>query len=284
MRPAQHLPLFTHLLLVILLAFYPATGSFGQSYIETPCEIEWRNIEFAQALPAERISHQQGWAERGNADAQYFMGLASQDSEERAMWLKKAIANGSKGAAAYYAYFLDERWKTELINPNNPDAGRKSPSRELVIELMQPVIEAAEAGDPQAATWLMQMGRMRWNYKKDGPHPILKSTDIPKWAEIAARGGNPAAAELLCGAHYVNYRGLDGLEKDETKGFYWCSIAAVRACSSSAKNILAEHYKHGRGTAPSLALSKYWARRSDLASKRIQIELLDRPLVPKNSK
>lgn len=204
-------------LLILFSLHATAYGSSGVMYIPTPCEMEWGRSAFVQPMPPEQIGTQESWAKNGNADAQYFMGLAAQDKDERLAWLKKAIANGSKGAAAYYAYVLDPRWKTEPVDPAEPDGERKPISLPLLTELLQPVIDAAEAGEPQAATWLMEMGRARWDYRSYPDHPILKPTDIPKWAEIAARGGNPAAAEWLCKAHDKGLRDFPGVEKRTTR-------------------------------------------------------------------
>ncbi|WP_462386739.1 SEL1-like repeat protein [Acidovorax sp. Q11] len=255
-----------------------AYGSSGGMYIPTPCEREWGRSAFVQPMPPEQIRAQESWAKNGDADAQYFMGLAAQDKDDRLAWLKKAIANGSKGAAAYYAYVLDPRWKTEPVDPAEPDGERKPISPPLLKELLQPVIDAAEAGEPQAATWLMEMGRARWNYRSYPDHPILKITDIPKWAEIAARGGNPAAAEWLCTAHDKNLSEVPGVEKkDDAQAFYWCSMAAPRACSVGAKLSLSKLYDKGRGVAPSKTMAEYWIARFRKSLRSIQIEGLFPP-------
>jgi TPR repeat protein len=261
-----------------------ASASGGPMYIPTPCEMEWESIKFVRPLPSEQISRQKNLAEMGDADAQYFMSLAASDREERQTWLKTAIANGSKGAAAYYAYELDERWKTDPVDPAKPAGPRRPPSRERLAELLQPVIDAAEAGDPQAATRLMEMGRARWDYQQNGPHPILKGTDVPKWAAIAARGGNPAAAELLCRAHSRNLQGLEGLEKDDAQAFYWCSIAAPQTCSISAKVNLSELYRKGVGTTLSKEMAEYWSTRSRKAMRGILTERLDLAPLPMSTR
>lgn len=278
-------PFATKFALFFLFSLHnTAYGSSGFMYIPTPCEMEWERSAFVQPMAPEQIGVQESWAKSGNADAQYFMGLAAQDKDERLAWLKKAIANGSKGAAAYYAYVLDPRWKTEPVNPAEPDGERKPISLPLLAELLQPVIDAAEAGEPQAATWLMDMGRARWDYRSYPDHPILKPTDIPKWAEIAARGGNPAAAEWLCKAHdkgVIYFPGVD--KKDDAQALYWCSMAAPRTCSIGAKISLAKLYSKGLGVAQSKAMAEYWLSRSDKALKAIQIESLF-PLVAKPKK
>lgn len=261
---------------ITLVFFSMHVGAFGSNgimYIPTPCEVEWERSGFIRPMPPEQIGRQEALAKMGYVDAQYFMGIAAQDKGERLAWLNKAIANGSKGAAAYYAYILDERWKTEPINPDEPDGPRKPISEPLLKELLQPVIDAAEAGEPQAATWLMEMGRGRWDYRAHGDHPILKLTDIPKWAEIAARGGNPAAAEWLCKAHDKELREFPGVEKkDDAQAFYWCSMAAPRTCSIGAKTSLAKLYLQGLGVAPSKTMSDYWSDRSKKSRAAVQIE------------
>lgn len=242
-------------------------------YIPTPCQIEWERSSFVRPMPPEQIGQQEARAKMGDVDAQYFMGIATQDKEERLAWLKKAIANGSKGAAAYYAYIWDERWKTEPVNPDEPNGPRKPISLPLLKELLQPVIDAGESGDPQAATWLMEMGRARWDYRTNPNHPILKLSDMPKWAEIAARGGNPAAAEWLCRAHDKGLAEFPGVEKkDDAQAFYWCSIAAPRTCSIGAKSSLAELYGKGLGVAPSKTMAEYWNDRAQKARRAVQME------------
>jgi TPR repeat protein len=236
------------------------------------CEIEWQHYSHVRPMPTEQTRRQRAWAEQGDPDAQYFMGLAAEDKDERIVWLKKAMANGSKGAAAYYSYVLDERWKTEPVDPALPDGPRKAIDLALHAKLLKPVVEAAEAGDPQAATWLMDMDRWRWNYRTQGPHPFLKLTDIPKWAAIAARGGNPAAAEWLCRANDRERLDLPGVEKDDQQAFYWCSMVAPRICANVAKGILASLYRKGLGAPVSAEKAEYWSARSRQSSRGILIE------------
>jgi hypothetical protein len=248
--------------LLVGFAFHAgAHASSGFMYIPTPCENEWESTQFVKPQPAQHVEKQAAMAEGGDADAQYFMALAASSADERSRWLKKAIDNGSKGAAAYYAHYLDPRWKTDPVDPAQPEGARKPLSPSVLQELLQPVIEAAEAGEPQAATWLMYGDRFRWDYRKDGEHPILKRSDVPKWAEIAARGGNPAAAEALCSMYDREYNALPDVEKDDAKAFYWCSVAAPRTCAGSAKVSLAILYAKGRGTPASKAMSDFWRNR-----------------------
>ena len=266
----------------IIAAFlsHAAAHGSGGANIPTPCEIEWERSAFVRPMPSDQLLHQESRAKNGDAEAQYFMGMATLDKDERIAWLKKAIASGSKGAAAYYAYVLDERWITDPINPAEPEGARKKISLPVLKELLQPVIDAAESGEPQAATWLMEMGRARWDYRENPKHPILDPNETPKWAEIAARGGNPAAAEWLCKAHDKGLREFSGVaKKDDAQAFYWCSIAAPRACSVGAKLSLSELYDKGRGVAPSKTMAEYWITRFRKSLRSIQIEGLFPPQI-----
>lgn len=258
--------------LLAIATLMHSTVHASYTFIPTPCEIEWEKLQFISPTPAEAVSQQKILAERGDAEAQYFMGVASQSEDDRLMWLKKAIANGSKGAAAYYIYKFDVR----LTPGFNASTGTSDRSTTLdpqkFAELIVPVMEAADAGDPQAATWLMNRALNHFNGRDFRPEPMLDQANVPRWAAIAARGGNPAAAELLCTAHDRTLRGLDGLVKDDAQAFYWCSIAAPRTCSISAKVALSKLYQNGYGTAVSTDLADYWKRQADKSWKRIQIE------------
>ncbi|MDP9606346.1 sel1 repeat family protein [Variovorax sp. NFACC27] len=264
--------------------FISAHASSTAATIATPCEMEWEAQKYAQPQLPQKNARQRALAERGDADAQYFMGLTSLNEEERMAWLKKAIAGGSKGAAAYYAYELDDRWKTQPIDPSKPNGPYQPVNRILLENLLKPVIDAAQAGDPQAATHLMQMTRQRWDYAAHGNHPFLKLTDIPKWASIAARGGNPAAAELLCVAHDRDHLSLDGLEKSDEQAFYWCSMAAPRTCSVAAKSILSKLYARGVGTQKNEGLAKYWSDRFKKSSDGILTERLETTPLPMSTR
>ena len=97
----------------VLMLFCPVSFASNER-IPTACEMEW---EFRAAFQNESVTDASAWRQRelansGDAQAQYFMGVAVQlDREQRIVWLKKAAANGSKGAAAYFSFYLDERWK-----------------------------------------------------------------------------------------------------------------------------------------------------------------------------
>lgn len=219
------------------------------------CDDEWNHCRaYIAPRTLEETEWQRKLAEAGNVDAQYFLGIVSTDDADKRRWLKMAIANGSKEAAAYFAYNLDERWKTEPFTP------------ELHAELLQPIIDAAKAEDPRAATWLMEMARgqrkhcswLRFNCPKS---PLIRLEDTRKWAEIAARGGNMGAAEFICVKQTTAF-GFGGFTKDDDKAYFWCQIAAPQTCATSAKLYLAQLYRENRipNHAPQLPAG-YWTKR-----------------------
>ena len=198
-------------------------------------------------------------AEAGKVGALFYMGLASIDVEEKKRWLKLAIEKGSKEAAAYYAFNLDERWKTEPFTP------------ELHAELLQPIIEAAEAGDPRSATWLMEMARGQkrhcpWMQQNCPQSPLIRLEDAFKWSEIAALGGNMGAAEFICG-RLMNSSNRGGFIQNDEKAYFWCQIAAPQSCAVSAKIDLATLYHQKRVPSYAPPLGDYWQQRSEEASE-----------------
>ncbi len=249
-------------------------GHGSNERIPTPCEIEWdMGGAFRSAeLPNEQVQSQRRLAENGDAQAQYFMGVAvALDQAERILWLQKARANGSKGAAAYYSFYFDPRWNGDIVRAlsTQNDTGTRAPiSIELSTTLLQPIIEAAEAGEPQPATWLMKMSRSDMKpcaFRLGTPcmdtHPLIRQGDLVKWAEIAARGGNPAASEYLCiRFEYLGREGSQSASIDDA-AFHWCAISAVSACAVTSKGALSRLYRAGRGTKADLALAKYWNER-----------------------
>lgn len=128
-------------------------GHGSNERIPTPCEIEWdMGGAFRSAeLPNEQVQSQRRLAENGDAQAQYFMGVAvALDQAERILWLQKARANGSKGAAAYYSFYFDPRWNGDIVRAlsTQNDTGTRAPisielsttfsSAKLLVEALPP--------------------------------------------------------------------------------------------------------------------------------------------------
>lgn len=250
------------------------------------CEAAWGD-GYISALPPERTQQQRALAEKGDAQALFFMGVATADKAESNQWLQKAIAAGSIGAAAYYAYQRD----TRLASQNDVEKwDQKDPRKpytcwwpidglteEDQTELLKPIIAAAEAGEPQPATWLWQMvvGETRiggtYNRNCKTNHPLLKASDTRKWMELAGRGGNPWAQENLCQAYMGLIKTFPlrapnpdwGFVPNDSNVFYWCSLAAQNACSKSSLVSLSHLYQYGIGTEKSSTQAAYWNDRSN---------------------
>lgn len=258
----------------LLVVGMSGLGYGSNARIPTACELEWdSSVAFRQnRLSSKDASLQRQLAEKGDAQAQFFMGIAVDlEQKEREKWIQLASANGSRGAAAYYSYYFDERWLGILdgSSSNQTSTSTRRPiSTELQTQLLQPILDAAEAGEPQPATWLLQMARgdrkpcaFRLATPCADAHPLIKREDIVKWAEIATRGGNMGAGEYLCERY--EYAGREGpaSQSDDNAAFHWCSIAATATCATSAKAALSRLYRDGRGTTKSAPLARYWNER-----------------------
>lgn len=281
-------PILVARCLIAALAIVAAPKAFASDLrIGSMCQAAWGD-GYMKPMPPERTEKQRALAEKGDPQAQYFMGVVTEEKEESNRWLQKAIANGSKGAAAYYAYRRDPR----LEYFNNPARWDEDPDETHrcwwprsglgeadQTEILGTIIAAAEAGEPQPATWLWQMvtggtrlGSFLVNCKVT--HPLLNSSDAPKWAEIAARGGNPWAQEKLCSAYTgatmpqrVHAPKVEwGFQANPAKAFQWCSIAAQNNCARGANLHLAKLYEMGIGVEKSPALASYWRQRWNVVS------------------
>lgn len=286
-------PILVARCLIAALAIVAAPRAFASDMrIGSMCQAAWGD-GYMKPIPPERTEKQRALAEKGDPQAQYFMGVVTEEKEESNRWLQKAIANGSKGAAAYYAYRRDPR--LEYFNNSarwheDPDETHRCwwPRSGLgeadQTEILGTIIAAAEAGEPQPATWLWQMvtggtrlGSFLVNCKVT--HPLLNSSDAPKWAEIAARGGNPWAQEKLCSAYTgatmpqrVRAPEVEwGFQANPAKAFQWCSIVVQNDCSRRSFLHLAALYELGIGVEKSLPLARYWEQRRDIVSGPVHV-------------
>ena len=277
--------IFRHGLIVVLLIAATANLHLAMASdmrIGSVCEGRWGD-GYLKSLPSERSQKQRALAEKGDVQAQFFMGVVTANREESNLWLQKAIAGGSKAAAAYYVYKRDPR--LEFVN--NPERWPEDPDENHVCwwpktglseadqtDILNTLIAAAEAGEPQPATWLWQivtggtrLGSTLRNCKVS--HPLLKASDAPKWAEIAARGGNPWAQEQLCWAYTgatlpQRVRVPDaawGFQANSAKAFQWCSVVVQNDCVRGSFLLLANLYEAGVGVEKSAELARYWRER-----------------------
>lgn len=281
------------LVVALLLAGVPDLRSALASPMRSGglCRGAWGD-GYAKPQPPEKTQAQRQLAEKGDAQAQFFMAVATEDRAESDRWLALAVAQGSKGAAAYYAYRRDPRlafYNEGLRHYPGENCWwpRQGLTAEVESELLGTLISAAEAGEPQPATWLWQMvvGETRaGDMYPDCPpsHPLLKPSDAPKWAEIAARGGNPWAQEQLCWAYTAGtvpklYREPDpewGFKPDPAKAYHWCAIAAQNDCASQSLLTMAALYRHGIGVEKSPELENYWRQRNKRAFATINRSIL----------
>ena len=180
---------------------------------------------------------------------------------QREDWLRKAAALGHKAAKATLLrqQYLD---KSNLASTDRP-------TREQVLLAS---LEAAEAGDPEFATVLMDTARNfnggwlcrpedRTNAKAGGcnPQSAVKPIETRKWAEKAALGGNSHAKSLLCTAHYFGTFGELGFEKDDALALQWCFAAAHSTCAAGNDGLpLAIMYQSGVVIRPDPTRASAW--------------------------
>ena len=254
-----------------------------------PCDVEWDRIkslpplsktEYAQwlARPPSGGIYGGGVKDR-EADYYYFMAripfVIGQENtpsvEQRDEWLQKATDLGHKAAKAalmrlrYLGPEDSERLRTGgYPKPlENPGATR--------AEYLRAAREAAEAGDPEFATVMMDTAlninrRLHCqdadttkvdvpdiNRKRCDPQDVTKEIETKKWAEIAARGGNPNAKGLLCVKTYYGTFPEQGFTGGPAEAFPWCFAATQTACmAGNYSGIVAGMYERGIGTEKSL--------------------------------
>lgn len=192
----------------------------------------------------------------------FVVGLENTPSAtQREDWLRKAAALGHKAA------------KATLLRQQYLDKGSLAlgdrPTRE---QALLATLEAAEAGDPEFATILMDTARNvnggwlcrpedRTNAKAGGcnPQSVVKPIETRKWAEKAALGGNSNAKLLLCRHHvHGTYPDL-GFYKNDALAIQWCFATAHSACASgSGASLLVGLYQNGVAIRPDLDRAKAW--------------------------
>jgi hypothetical protein len=279
-----------HALITILcaatLAVHASEPMMNRFWV--PCDVEWDRIkslpplskaEYAQWLARKPSSGIYGGVKEGEADYYYFMaripfviGLENTPSmEQRDAWLQKAADLGLKAAKAalmrlrYLGPEDAERLRNggypkPLVNP-----------RATRTEYLLAAREAAEAGDPEFATVMMDTAqntnrRMHCqdadttkvdttvatdgNRMRCDPQEVTKVIESKKWAEIAARGGNPNAKGLLCVKTYFGTFPEQGFTGGPAEAFPWCFATTQTACmAGSNAGLLEGMYDLGKGTA-----------------------------------
>lgn len=178
--------------------------------------------------------------------------------QQRDDWLAEAARMGHKAAKAA---LLRQRY----LGPQFPSQLRATREDYLVAAR-----DSAEAGDPEFATVMMDTARNinRLFHCRDEdsnggngcrPQAVTKPLETRAWAEAAARGGNPAAKELLCRMHYHGTYPEWGFQKNEQLAFQWCFAAAHNACATvGASLLLSSMYADGLGIAKNPPLAAFW--------------------------
>jgi hypothetical protein len=257
-----------------------AVGPFSPS----ACDREWERIK---SLPPLAKSDFDAWLAmpepkqisglRG-ADMYYYLAriphAAGADHlptmQQRDEWLSLAAATGHKAAKAAlmrlrYLGVIDFDWLSRGggVKPlERPTATRAA--------FLAAAREAAEAGDPEFASVMMDTARDanafmhcarvdRLKAVRDkgcDPQTVTQRIEVRKWAEIAAQGGNPVAKELMCEGHLMSSQGTStelGFPHSGSDGqsALWCFTAFTSPCSSARHADIARRiYEKGATIVP----------------------------------
>ena len=174
---------------------------------------------------------------------------------QRETWFAKAAERGHKSALAGLN-------RLRYLDPAIPLERRVN--REIYLKAAR---AAAEAGDPEYATVMMDTARntnRQFHCTSEDrspdrvnqclPQSVTRPEETRKWAEIAARG-NPHAVDLLCTMHYFGTYPQWGFEKDDAAAVRWCFAAHTHICLG-AGGLLPQLLESGRGTPKDEALAK----------------------------
>lgn len=247
--------------------------------VPSGCDMAWERIKGLPPMPKAKY---EAWVKESkprtlwpqaaamkldDADMYYYMARVpfvigaerAPSIEQRDEWLQKAADAGHKAAKAAllrlrYLGLIDLEWLSMAQGPkplDNPRATRE--------EYLKAVREAAEAGDPEFASVMMDTARNVkgflhcQNTDKDNkgdhsckPQDVTKPIETRKWAEIAGSGGDPNAMDLMCTMyHYGTYPQL-GFPQDDHKAFPWCFALETTVCRGDT--LLEGMYQSGKGT------------------------------------
>jgi len=238
------------------------------------CDHEWERIK--SILPMSRATFESwlklspargvyGSPSEGEADYYYFLARVPYIIEapelptmqQRDEWLQKAADKGHKGAKAALMrlrYLGVVRLEQRPQWPRYAEPEKRTATRQDYLKAAR---EAAEAGDPEFAAVMMDTAQNinqplhchaedtskvdrqtdPLYSRKCDPQSVTQPIETKKWAEIAARGGNPNAKEMLCRGMQVWPHLALGFTYSAEERFAWCFAAEHTAC-------LADH--HGR--------------------------------------
>jgi hypothetical protein len=245
------------------------------------CDVVWERIKSVLPMPKARYEQwlkapvpQTLWGpsssvdQLDDADMHYYMarvpfvvGIEGAPSlEQRDEWLQKAAGAGHKAAKAAlmrlrYLGPIDMEW---LISGQGPKP--LVDPRATRVQYLQAAREAAEAGDPEFASVMMDTARNIKGYlhcqnaDKDNksdhsckPQEVTQPIETRKWAEIAGMGGNPNSMKLMCDGYSYGTPAKWGFEQNDDKAFPWCFALETTVCRGSHR-LLEGMYEIGKGT------------------------------------
>lgn len=266
-----------HVLAVLISLFLPniAPASSVLQPGTSLCDQEWQRIkgippmtknEYEQWLARKPTSGVLGLGQEGEADYYYLLARipfvresdGTPSASQREEWLQKAAQLGHKSAkAALLRLRYLGQPDPDRMRQGKPPLPHDTPkaTRE---EYLKAVRAAAEAGDPEFATVMMDTAQNINGYMhcqdtdatKVDPagralgqcdsQGVTTATETKKWAEISARGGNPNAKNLLCKASYFGTSPELGFRKDAEEAFAWCFSSLQSACLADSNAGLVE--------------------------------------------
>lgn len=231
----------------------------------TSCDREWERIKSLPPLAKSEFDAWQGMAEPKQikglraADMYYYVARVPHvvgaeqlpTLQQRDEWLSLAAASGHMAAKAAlmrlrYLGVIDFDGLTRGLAMRSPE--KASATR---AEFLAAARKAAEAGDPEFASVMMDTARdenaflhcaradrlQATRYSGCDPQTVTHRAEARKWAEIAARGGNPVAKELMCKWHLMSSQGtsadLGFFASPRGEHALWCFAAFTSPCSTT---------------------------------------------------
>jgi len=225
---------------LFLLATLYETGRGGPKAPDQANALFARLVKagYPDAVLRETIRQQRPAAERGDAQAQYELGVAyskrnadAQDLDQARHWLNQAAQQGHQQAKSVLA---------ALRQPSDADAGGGPESAEAMIETL------AQNGDADSQLKLYE------HYRRLDPAKALH------WLSAAARQGH-ADAQFLLG--FATSTGLLRVKRDPVKALEWYRAAAEQG-HPRAMYQLARAYETGEGVDKDLTQALAWYERS----------------------
>lgn len=262
------------------------------------CDLEWERLKGLQPLSKAEFEHWlnrkpslgiYGSPQEGEADYYYYLARIPfvigaehlPTIEQRDAWLQKAADTGHKAAKAAlmrlrYLGVLDPARLRRGLQPlplEKPTATRQ--------EYLQAAREAAEAGDPEFAAVMMDTAQNINRYMhcqpsdaatidsnedagvigRCDPQTVTQPIETKRWAEVAARGGNPNAKVMLCNGRAAWPHLSLGFTYNAEETFAWCFAAEHTACLANTHSIGLENlYEKGIGTPKDLDKADYYRK------------------------